>query len=272
MPRFISTDTSPQMITSDLLNLGFIGLALGLSLPLVGVFVILRKEALVSDAFSHVLLLGIALSLTFKINLLLGIFVFAVIAGLLINLVRNKSSLGVDAVVGIFFTTSLALGSLMISSEELLESLLGNIEKIGQVDVWLSVGLAVFLIITLLAKFREFAFTSFAPDLAQVDGLKVKRYELAFTLILALAVAMGIKLVGALLISALIIVPAATAKIFSLQIRTMAIWSMFFGLLAMLAGLFMSNTLGFPPGPTVILLSSTVFFLVLVLHSLFKRD
>lgn len=271
MPRFIGTNINLPMITSDLLNLGLIGLALGLSLPLVGVFVILRREALISDAFSHVLLLGIALSLTFKINLILGIFAFAIIAGLLINLVRNKSSLSVDAVVGIFFTTSLALGSLMISSEELLESFLGDITKITQVDVTLSAGLAFFLIVALLVKFREFTFTSFAPDLAQVDGLKVKRYELAFTLILALAVAMGIKLVGTLLISALIIVPAATAKIFSLQIRTMAIWSMFFGLLAMLAGLFVSGTLGSPPGPTIILLSSTVFFLVLILHSLFKR-
>lgn len=247
-----------------------ISLSLGLSLPLIGVFVILRREALVSDAMAHVILLGIALAITLKINMLVGILVFAVLAGLAINAVKVRAYLGLDAIVGVFFTTALALGSLLIPSEELLEAFLGNLEKLTRGDVILSTILATVIVVTLIVKFREFAFVSFAPDLAQVDKINVKKYELLFVLVLSLGVAMGIQLVGTLLISALIIIPAATAKIFSFQIRTMAGWSMIFGLLSVLLGLVAASFLASPPGPTIILVSSAIFFFTFILHLLFK--
>ena len=246
-------------------------LSLGLSLPLIGVFVILRREALLSDALAHVILLGIALAVTFKINILVGILAFALLAGLAINVVKNRANLGLDAIVGVFFTTSLALGSLLISSEELLEAFLGDLEKITRGDVVLSTILAAVIVVTLIVRFREFAFISFAPDLAKVDKLDVKKYELLFILLLSLGVATGIKLVGTLLISALIIIPAATAKIFSFQIRTMAVWSMVFGLFSVLLGLIAVNFLASPPGPTIILVSSAIFFLTFLFHSVFKK-
>ncbi|MBI4120618.1 MAG: metal ABC transporter permease [Parcubacteria group bacterium] len=258
------------MTITDNLGLIVLALSLGLSLPLIGVFVILRKQALLSDALAHVLLLGIALSLVLKINTAAGLFVFAMAAAVAIFFVKDKSRVNLDAVVGVFFTTSLALGSLLIPSEELLETFLGNLEKIGWTDVAVSAALAGLIIITLLGRFREFAFAAFAPDLAQVDRLKVKKYELAFMLILALGVAIGIKLIGTLLVSALIIVPAATAKIFSLQIRSMAVWSMLLGLASALIGLVYSIKLDSPPGPTIILAGSALFFLTFILHSLFK--
>ncbi|MBI4118856.1 MAG: metal ABC transporter permease [Parcubacteria group bacterium] len=239
-------------------------------MPLIGVFAILRREALLSDALAHVILLGIALAITFKINVMVGILVFAGLAGLAIYAVKNRGNLGLDAIVGVFFTTSLALGSLLIEGEELLEAFLGDLEKITRGDVILSVILAAVIVATLIAKFREFAFISFAPDLAKVDKLNVKKYELFFVLLLSLGVAMGIQLVGTLLISALVIIPAATAKIFSFQIRAMAAWSMVFGLTTVLAGLAVVNFLGSPPGPTIILVSSAIFFLIFLLHSIFK--
>ena len=260
-----------ELFRAEIINLILLSLSLGITLPLIGVFTVLRKEALLSDALAHVILLGIALSIIFKINILLGIFAFSILAGLAIYLVKNKSSLELDAVVGVFFTTALTLGALLISSEELLESFLGNLEKITRPDVIISTVLAAVLIFALFYKFKEFASASFAPDLAQVDGLKVQRYELFFMLMLALAVAMGIKLVGTLLISALIIVPAATAKIFTMQLRTMALWSVIFGVAAVFAGLTATLYWGTPPGPTIILSGSGLFFLTLIGHLLFKK-
>lgn len=256
----------------DLVNIYpfLISLSLGLSLPLIGVFVILRREALLSDALAHVLLLGIALSLTFKISVTVGIFAFALLAGLAISAVRQRANLGLDAIVGVFFTTSLAVGALLIPSEELLEVFLGDLSNITRGDVLVSLILAAVTILVLLSKFREFAFTAFAPDLARVDGLDVKKYELLFILILTLAVAMGIKLVGTLLISALVIMPAAAAKVFTLQIRTMALWSMILGLISVLGGLVLTAALKSPPGPTIVLVSSAIFLLVFSTHSLPK--
>lgn len=258
------------MITADNLGLIVMALSLGLSLPLIGVFVILRRQALLSDALAHVLLLGIALGITVKIDATIGLLVFALAAGLAIFFVKDKSRVHLDAVVGVFFTASLAIGSLLIPSEELLETFLGDLENIGRSDVIISVVLAGLIVAALLGRFREFAFAAFAPDLAQVDRLKVKKYELAFMLVMALGVAIGIKLVGTLLVSALIIVPAATAKIFSFQIRTMAVWSMLLGLASALVGLIYSLKLAAPPGPTIILAGSTLFFLIFILHFVFK--
>lgn len=248
-----------------------ISLSLGFSLPLIGVFVILRKEALLSDALAHTLLLGIALSIVLKINALAGIFAFSVLAGTGMFWVREKANLGMDAVVGVFFTTSLAIGSLLISSEELLETFLGNLESITKGDVVASAAMSVLIVGTLLFKFREFAFSSFSPDLAKVDKINVRKYELLFILILSLGVAMGIKLVGTLLISALIIVPAATAKIFTVQIRSMALWSMLFGLIFVFGGIVASSAFKSPAGPTIILFGSAVFFLVFAFSSLLRQ-
>ena len=259
------------MIISDNLFLFLISFALGLSLPLIGVFVILRKEALLSDALAHTLLLGIALSVVFKLNAMAGIFAFAILAGIGIFLVKEKADLGTDAIVGVFFTTSLAIGSILISSEDLLEAFLGNLENITKGDVIVSIAMAVLIIGVLLFKFREFAFSSFSPDLAKVDKLNVRKYELLFVLLLSLGVAMGIKLVGTLLISALIIVPAATAKIFSVQIRSMALWSMLFGLISVFGGLVASSAFESPTGPTIILFGSSIFFLVFTFNSLLRQ-
>ncbi len=258
------------MITANIFLI-LISLALGLSLPLIGTFVILRREALLADALSHVILLGIALAVVFKINVLFGILAFALLAATGLYFIRNKSALTSDAVVGVFFTTSLAIASLLIPSEGLLEAFLGDLSQISRGDVIVSLFLAATVVIILLAKFREFAFVSFAPDLAWVDKLNTKKYEFAFVLLLALGVATGIQLVGALLVSALIIIPAATAKIFSRQIRSMAIGSMAFGLLTVLAGLVITSAKSWQPGPTIILTGSVIFFLVFLANSIFKK-
>lgn len=252
------------------LPLLLLAVSLGLTLPLIGVFVILRRMALLSDALAHVILLGIALAIVLKINIILGIIVFSFLAGLAIFFVREKTKLNLDAVVGVFFTTALALAALLIPSEELLETFLGNLENIGILDVGLALVLAILIIFSLLARFREFAFVSFAPDLAHVSKLNVRKFEFLFLIILSLGIAMGIKLVGTLLISALVIVPAATAKIFSFKIRTMTIWSMVLGLTATLVGLLLAVNFNFPSGPTITLVASAMFLLIFISHSVFK--
>lgn len=258
------------MIIVDNLFLILISLALGLALPLIGVFVILRREALLSDALAHVLLLGIALALFFKTNVWVGILAFALLAALGIYFVKKKTVLGMDTVVGVFFTTSLAIGSLMMEEHDLLEAFLGNLEKLTRGDVLISLGLAAVIIIALVVKFRDFAYAAFAPDLAVVDKINIKKYELAFVLLLALGVAIGIKLVGTLLISALIIIPAATAKIFSLQIRSMAVWSMVLGVIAVLGGLAVATYTARPPGPVIILAGAAIFLVVFIANSVSK--
>lgn len=241
----------------------FVGIASGY----LGSFMILRRMALVGDALSHVALPGLALALLLNINPFIGAFatLFAGIIG--IWLIENKTELSTESLVGLFFTFALAVGVLITPQTDLLEALFGDISRISVLDAVLAVIFSVIVILVMRAMAKGFILSTISSDLAKASGVKVSKINFIFLLLVALIVALGIKAVGSLLMGALVIIPAIAAKNFTSSMNRYTVLSSVFGLVSLLAGVFLSVYLKLPSGPIVVLVSVVIF-----LTSLLKKQ
>ncbi len=228
---------------------------------LLGAFALLRRMALVGDTLSHVALPGIALGLLFHFNPLLGSLAFLLAGTIGIWYVEHKTRLPVDTVVGVFFTTALAVGALLVPDTEILEALFGDIEKLTQLDFWWAIFLSLVIMILLVYFWKKFTLALISADLSRSVGDNPHRLELFFLLIFALAVAVGIKFVGALLMGSLVVIPAATSRNVAHSMNSYLMLSALFGSAGAALGMIASSLYHLSPGPMFILIGGG-FFLI----------
>ncbi len=237
---------------------------------LLGSFAVLKRMALVGDALSHVALPGLAIALLLNINPFIGALAFLLVAVLGIWAVQNRSTLPIDTIVGVFFTSSLALGALITPEHELLEALFGNILKLGWTESLISIAISIVLIILVFTIYKTITLNMISPEIAHSVGIRTKLLDLVYLLIFAVSVAQGIRFVGALMMGSLVIVPAASAKNISRSIRGYMKWSMTFGIASAILGILISQVADLPPGPVFILLCA-VFFIITFIISMTRK-
>lgn len=236
----------------------FMALAIGFASGSIGAFIILKRMALVGDALSHVALPGIGLALIYGFDPFWGVLVFLLGAAFLVWWLEGKTKLPSDAIVGLLFTASLAIGIIVIPDHEIIESLFGSFPDLPfSIFVFLLL-LAVFLTMAVFFLIKKFLFAVAAPELARIED-PLRKWDLVLLLIFSLIVALGIKLVGTLLMGALTIIPAAIAKNISRGMTEYLVLSTALGGIISLAGAVFSQGLGFLPGPTIILLGILLF-------------
>ncbi len=256
-----------SIILSQLL----VGVVVAAAASLLGVFAILKRMSLVGDALSHVALPGIALAIFFKINPFVGALAFLFLSAIGIWLLEYHSTLSVETIVGVFFTSSLALGALFIPQVELLEALFGDITKLTTIDTIFTVILSLGLIATLLWFSKRLALHMVSQELAYSVGVRPRQLEFIFLVLFALGVALGLKFVGALLMGALIIIPAAAAKNIARGLTQFMALSVGIGTLSAVIGIYIASIYPVPPGPTFILVSAVFFILSLGWRFLTRR-
>lgn len=249
--------TTPALV-AQLLVAAVIGGASGA----IGAFILLRRMALVGDALSHVALPGIALALAYHVDPFWGVIVTLLAAAPLIWWLEGKSNLPTDALVGILFTASLAIGILTIPDTEILESLFGEFAPLSLLEFVGTIATAGLALITTFLLARRFLYRIVSSELAQSDGLGAG-YDLILLVIFAIIVAIGIKLVGTLLMGALTIIPAAVARNVSLGMRRYMVLATVIGALIAAAGAAAAAVWGIRPGPTIVLLGIGLFILSL---------
>ena len=236
------------------------------SASLLGSFAILKRMALVGDALSHVALPGMAIALLLKFNPFAGAVAFLVAAVIGIWAVEYRSSLSLDTVVGVFFTTSLAFGALVMPEHELIEALFGNITALSPIESTVSIILSIFLIALLLVIYKKLTLCMVSTEMARSIGIKNKRLELVFLLSFALCVALGIRFVGALLMGSLVIIPAASAKNTARSLKSFMTQSVVFGVGAATLGIYFATRYSVAPGPVFILISAFIFVMTLIVR------
>ncbi len=237
-------------------------LLIGAASGVVGALVILRRMALVGDALSHVALPGIALALAFELDPFWGALLFLLLAAWLVWWLEKRTRLPGEAIVGILFTASLAAGVLGLPNEEILESLFGSFAPLTGLG-FLSVAAAALAIIaaTLLIIKKELL-AIFAPEIAAIANPR-RSADLVFLLLFSSVVAIGIKLVGTLLMGALTIIPASIAKNVSRSMTSYIVLSGIFGGAIAGGGALLAAKLSLAPGPVIILAGVLAFIATL---------
>lgn len=236
-----------------------IGVAVGLLSSFIGSFAVLKRMSLVGDALSHVALPGLALAIFWNINPFWGAFLFLTAATFLIWFLETKSKLPTDAVVGILFTASLAIGILTIPDQEILESLFGDFVPSSLSETAYIAVSALALAAVALFFTKRFLFRVISKDLSDAYQKTSHRDDLLFLVLFAASLALGIKLVGTLLMGALTIIPAAVAKNISGTMARYMASSVATGVIMSAVGILAAFALGIPPGPVIILFGVFLF-------------
>lgn len=241
------------------------GVIVGALCAIIGVYVVLRGMSFVGAGIAHASFGGVALGFLLGINPIITAVFFCIATALGIGAISRKGDIKEDTAVGIFFSATMALGILFIGlskgySIDLFGYLFGSILAVTQFDLIVTtvVGIIVLLIIAVL--YKEFMFISFDAETAAIAGIPVVTLYYLLLAIIALTIVVSIKVVGIILVSALIIIPAATAFQIAEDFRLMMLLSTIFGVVSSIGGLFLSYALNTASGATIVLLATVIFF------------
>ncbi|MBV1902212.1 MAG: metal ABC transporter permease [Marinosulfonomonas sp.] len=259
------------MLDDFMLRAILAGVGLSLVAGPLGSFVVWRRMAYFGDATAHAAILGVAMALAFSISVTIGALVVALAVGLSVSALSGRGH-SADTTIGVISHSALALGLVAISfvrgvRVDLNAFLFGDILTVTSGEVlWVWVG-SVLALLLLIWRWSALLTATLNEELAASAGINARREGMILTLVLAAVVAIALKLVGALLIGALLIVPAAAARRFSRSPEMMAVLATVFGMLATVLGVFASYALDTPTGPTIVVAAGCLFALSLVAGS-----
>ena len=231
----------------------------------LGCFVVWRRMAYFGDAMAHAAVLGVALSLAFSLSIYIGVVITALTIAL-IFLQLTGAGQTADAALGVLAHGALALGLVIVSllsgvKLSLTAYLFGNVLSVGTTDLLIIWGGAAIVVGVLWWHWSDLLTATLNPDLAYAAGIDPKRKEMLLTLLLAVVVAVAIKVVGALLITALLIIPATAARQFARTPEGMAFAAVAVGIIAAFAGTQASLMFDTPTGPSIVVAATAMFAL-----------
>jgi len=244
-----------------------VGMFVGGAAGYLGCFMILKRMALVGDAMTHVALPGMGIAILLGINPFIGALVFLIFASFTVFKIENKTKLPTEALIGIFFTFSLALGILITPETELLEALFGEISKTNIFDGISAIIFAILSFIVIHKIEKNLILGTISEDLAKSTGVNTNRMNLTFLLLVTIIVAIGVKVVGTLLMGALVIIPAVSAKNISKNLSGYTKWGIVFGVISAVLGLVLTKITSLSPGPLVVMSSMLIFVLSLTFRN-----
>lgn len=240
------------------------GIGVALVAAPLGVFVVWRRMAYFGDTLAHSALLGLALGFLLNINLNLATLSLALLIALLLLLLQSRRLVASDTLLGILAHSTLSLGLVVMSFQDsvrvdLVSYLFGDILAVSADDLWWVWGGGLLVLAALVAIWRPLLVLTVHEELAQVEGVPVFFVRLAFMLMIATVIAISMKIVGVLLITSMMIIPAAAARRFSHTPEQMALVAAFIGLLAVCMGLAASWYWDTPAGPSVVVSAALLF-------------
>ncbi|MDQ7822649.1 MAG: metal ABC transporter permease [Candidatus Eremiobacteraeota bacterium] len=241
------------------------GTIIGALCAVIGVYIVLRGMSFIGAGISHASFGGVALGFLLGVNPVLAAVVFCVATALAIGVVARKGELKEDTAVGIFFSATMAAGILFIGltkgyNVDLFGYLFGSILAVTGEDIAITLVIGGLVIALVGFFFKELEFISFDAEMAEVVGIPQKRLYFLLLAITALTIVASIKVVGIVLVSALIITPAATAYQLADDFRLMMVLSVVFGVSASVGGLVLSCMLNTASGATIVILATAMFF------------
>ncbi len=264
------------MIDGFLLHALIAGVSVAFIAGLLGCFIVWRRMAYFGDALAHSTLLGIALGMVYGISTHLGIILICSLFAIVLLWLQQKQWLATDTLLGILAHASLSIGMVVISLTnnsgiDLHGYLFGDILTVSRQDIYWIAGTAGLVLILLCLNWSSLLLMTLHHDLARAEGVNARHMQWILLFMVTLTVAASIQIVGVLLITSLLIIPAASARQLARSPVSMALFSSAIGMASVIAGLFCSLALDTPSGPTIITLSTLLFVASLFISSLLQR-
>jgi ABC-type Mn2+/Zn2+ transport system permease subunit len=233
---------------------------------LVGSVALMKRMVLASDVISHLALPGLGIAYLLKSNPIVGGGATLFLGTILVWQLQKKTGLATDSSIGVVFAACLGIGALVTPNEDMLEALFGTFEKLSLVGFLLGAAAVVFIVFYIYQMRDQLILELFSRELAEATGVKVARVDLGFLLVFSLTVLVGLRFMGALLSSALIIIPAATARHLTDRMAQFILLACGASLISVVAGFVVSTMIlkTVTVGPTIVIISVLLFGLSLI--------
>lgn len=234
-----------------------------------GCFIVWRRMAYFGDTMAHSALLGVALSMLFSLDVTLGVFLVAALVSLALLALQRRHTLSTDALLGLLAHATLAIGIVIVAfmtwvRVDLMGYLFGDILAVSRQDIVVIYLGGAIVLAALIALWRPMLAGTVSAELAEAEGLRPERTRIVFMILMASVIAIAMKIVGVLLITALLIIPAATARRFASTPESMAVYAAIGGVLAVAGGLFGSLNFDTPSGPSIVVAALALFLVSLI--------
>ncbi len=248
------------------------GLLIGITAPLMGMFLVLRRLSMIGDTLAHVTIAGVALGFLINVYPLAVGLVFALIGSIAVEKLRKSYKTYAELSIAVIMSGGVALASLFFTlgmsfNANVTSYFFGSIYTLTPADLYVIGGVTVIVIGFMLVFYKEMFLLTFDEDAAAVNGLPVRWLNIAMTVLTALVISAAIKIVGALLVSALLTIPVAISLLMARSFKRAIIVSVFISEIAVVAGLLVAGVWNLAPGATIVLL----LILVLIVTMLVRK-
>jgi zinc transport system permease protein len=235
----------------------------------LGCFIVWRRLAYFGDTLSHAALLGVALGLLFQINITLSVFLVSVFVSLALIMLQRRVTLSADALLGLLAHSTLAFGMIALSfmtwvRVDLMGFLFGDILAVTPFDIALIWGGGLCVLVVFVLFWQSLFASTINFEIAQAEGMRPEQANFVFMLLMAVVIAIAMKIVGVLLITSMLIFPAAIARRFSSGPEQMALLAAIIGIVAVFGGLYGSLQWDTPAGPSIVAAASAFFIFTIL--------
>lgn len=238
-------------------------MSIGAAAGYLGTLMLTRRMALVAGPLGHLTLPGIALALVWGFDVSIGAFPFVIVGVILIWWFEKITKLPMEALTALVFASGVAIAFLFLPMAQAETALVGDISKAGPYGTLLSVFASLAIVLTLRRAYPRLVLANISEELAAAEGIDVRRYNLLYLFLIAVIVALGVKMVGGLLTAALVAIPPAAARNVCRNLRQYTLGATAIGVGSAALGIILSHATGVAAGPLIILVSTATFLLTL---------
>lgn len=252
-----------------------VGSLIALSSAFLGIFLVLQRQSMIGDGLAHVSFATIAIALFFNQSPLLVSIPLVIMASFLIIKLDEKAGINGDAAIGLISAFAVALGVLISSVSQgfnidLFSYLFGSILVISKIDVILSIILSIIVIVLVILNYNSLFAMTYDQEFATVIGLDTKRMKYLVSVLTSITVVLGIRVVGTMLISSMIIFPTVTALLVSKGFKETILMSTIVSVTSVILGIFISYIFNLPTGAMIVMINAVIFVIVLAAAKYFK--
>ncbi len=249
------------------------GIFIAISCSLLGVFLVLKNMSLIGDGLVHVSFAAIAIGLLVSDKPLIVSIPLVIIASFLVLLMKEKAKIDADATIGLLSSFSIAVGVIIASMAkgfniDLFSYLFGSILFISPSEMILSGALAIILLILVLLFYNDLFSITFDENFAKISGIKVRKVNYLLSVLISITIVLGIRIVGTMLISSLIVFPSVSALQIARGFKNTLLYSVLFSVIAIVLGIIFSYILNVPTGALIVVVNAIIFIISLSIRGI----
>lgn len=257
-----------------MINAFLVGILIAIIIPCIGVVVVLKRLSTIGDALSHTSLAGVAAGLAVGLNPIFGAVIFAVIAALGIEKIRKSIPKYGEISTAVIMSVGIGLAAIFsgfVKSANFNSFLFGSLVAISPFELYLVIGLSIVVLTLFLFLFKALFYMTFDEESAKLAGIPVKLVGTIFTILTAVTISVSARVVGALVVSSMMVLPVAVAMQVGKSYKQTVLYSIFFSVLFVTAGLFLSYYLDLKPGGTIVMTGVIALIVTLSVNALKGR-